>query len=52
MQDNQELERAWTFDHGLFTLTQNGWKQKKQVRLLNCIWTVCNFVNFVDSLSY
>ena len=26
------------------------WKQKEQVRLLKCIWTVCCLVNFVHSL--
>ena len=26
------------------------WKQRQQVRLLKCIWTVCYLANLVDSL--
>ena len=57
MQDIQTLEKI-AFGQGLFTLTKMAgatwrllhWKQKEQVRLLKCIWAVCDLANFVHSL--
>ena len=57
MQDIQELEKHCIWSgivysdpkwHNIWRLLH--WKQKEQVRLLNCIQTVCNLANFVDIL--
>ena len=57
MQDIQELEKHCTCSgivysdlewHNMWRLLH--WKQKEQVRLLKCIWTVCYLANFVYSL--
>ena len=38
----------WPEKHNIWRLLH--WKQKEQVRLLKCIWTVCCLANFVYSL--
>ena len=47
MQDVQELEKhcIWSgivyCEHNSITYGDLHWKQKEQVRLLKCTWTVC-----------
>ena len=57
MQDIQELENHCIWSgivhsdlklHNIWRLLH--WKQKEQVRLLKCIWTVCCLANCEDSL--
>ena len=57
MQDIQKLENHCIWSgivysdlewHNMWRLLH--WKQKEQVRLLKCIWTVCCLANFVNSM--